>query len=130
MKPMEIQKVYINSGENHHTSKIPDFILLRECKKENRKLKTALINKDNDIAKLYKKLEDAYVKIEEQSKIINSTDFSEIKEDILSLKREEHYTRQQQQITSMSKSLHELRKLVDKTVWKQIKNNNNAITMV
>jgi hypothetical protein len=122
------RKIFINTGDiNHTTIKIPDFILLRECKKENQKLKNELIVRDAYNAKLYNQLEDAYSKIEKQDKIIDGyikADTTEIKEELLALKREEHYIRQKEENKTLQLRLNELRKLVDKTVWKELKSNN------
>jgi hypothetical protein len=105
--------------QDHDLLKVPDAVLLRESRKENKKLLDEITNLNLKVNELYDKLEKA------QGIIENINPIS--KEDIMSLKLDEMYIRQRDENTILQKRLSDLRKYVDKSVWKNLKINPTEI---
>lgn len=118
-------KVYVNTGDTNHTTiKIPDFILLKESRRECKKLQNEIDQLHAKIAKLYNQLNDAYNKITAQDKVIDgfvNNNLPDVKEDLLALKREEHYIRQLNENKVLQQRIHELRTLIEKDIWTKMK---------
>lgn len=118
-------KIYINTGDTNHTTiKLPDFILLKESRRECKKLQNEIDILNAKISKLYNQLEDAYNKITAQDKVIDgfvNNNLPEVKEDLLALKREEHYIRQLNENKVLQQRIHELRTMIDKGIWTKMK---------
>lgn len=100
--------------QDHDLFKVPDAILLKESRKENQKLKEENKNLNQKITELYNRLQ----KVQEDIELSNNP---LSKEEITALKLDEMYMKQKDENLVLQERLHELRKLVDKSVWKNLK---------
>ena len=101
--------------QDHDLLKVPDAVLLKESRKENKKLQDENNALSQKIKELYDKLEKAQEKVE----LDITTTLS--KEEIAELKLNEMYVRQKEENQILQKRLHELRQHVDKSFWKELK---------
>jgi hypothetical protein len=99
------------STDTHETHKIPDFILLKQCRVEMGKLKAEI-----------DQLTDDNQKLQEELIVVKKNSLS--KEDLLIVKREELYTTLKNNLRVAEKKINELRKLNSDLIYKTIHHKN------
>jgi len=101
--------------QDHDLLKVPDAVLLKESRKENKKLQDENKTLNQKVSELYDRIQ----KLQDKMELATNTPLS--KEEIAALKLDEMYVRQKEENQILQKRLHELRQHVDISFWKELK---------
>lgn len=114
------QKVDL-STLNHEIQKIPDFILLKESRKEVGQLTAEIdyLNEENY------RLKAENEKLKKDVKLLEGKELNKLnKKDLLVIKREVMYVDLKNQLMKTEKIIHDLRKLNDDLVYQLVQDKN------